>query len=263
MKDELTALMREIARLAGEAATALARGDADGALRAQREADIAWQRARRLGQQHGRRPTLSKTPSVRERAIATVSELGVPSSPKLIAGYSEALTGEAFDLRAIASIRRDEQRSWTSSSRRETYLVPGLEGPWFVGARGRFALSHWPLWRRIIGPLSPRADHLAICLHLCDRVDPLGPSNPIGVRLLKLLAEYARSIPGALENAWETEENVDTARVRGAATAELNMIRVEDENWRKREAERAERDLDADRQIWGGTVPRVVSNEPD
>ena len=134
MKEELTSLMEEIARLAAQAAAALARGDAEEALRAQREADIAWQQARRLGQQRSRRPTLSKAPSVRERAIATVSELGVPSSPKLIAAYAEALTGEAFDLRAIASIRRDEQRSWTSGSKRETYLVPALEAPRYNGA---------------------------------------------------------------------------------------------------------------------------------
>jgi hypothetical protein len=260
MKEDLTQVMQTIAQLASATASALSRGDAEEAFRLQRETDLVWQRARRLGQQQSRRPALSKAPSMRERAIAAVMELGVPAAPKLIAAYSEALTADAFDLRAIASIRRDEQRSWTSGARRETYLVPALEGPWFVAARGRFALSQWPLWQRIIGPLSPRVDHLSVCLHLCDRVEAGG--LPASQRMRALLAEYARSVPGAVENPWESEERVDATRVRESIVAELNQIRVEDESSRKREAERAMRSLDEVQQIWGGAVPRVVAGKP-
>lgn len=257
MTDELTHVMQAIAQLAAQTAAALSRGDMDEALRLQQETELAWQRARRLGQKQTQRPPLSKTPSMRERAIAAVTELGVPVSPRLIAAYSQALTGETFDLRAIASIRRDEQRSWNSGTRRETYLVPALEGPWFVAARGRFALSHWPLWQRIIGPLSPRADHLRVCLHLCDRVDAAA-SEPTSRRLRHLLADYARSVPGAAENPWQPEENMDVTRVRNAAAAEVNLIRFEDETSRKREADRAMRSLDEVQQIWGGAVPQIM-----
>jgi hypothetical protein len=261
MKDELASVMQEIARLAAETAAAINRGDIEEAQRLQRETDTAWQRARKVGQRQSRRPSL-RSPSVRERAISAVVELGVPSSPKLIAAYSEALTGDPFDVRALASIRRDEQRSWMSGSRRDAYLVPALEGPWFVAARGRFALSNWPLWQRIVGPLSPRADHLRVCESLCDRIENLGPQHPSSRRLRPLLVEYARTIPNALENAWESAESVSVTRVRAAAAAELNLIGVEDENWRKKEAERASRSLDEAQQIWGGSAPQVLGSKP-
>jgi len=220
---------------------------------------MAWQQARRLGQRRAKRPALSKVPSVRERAISAVMELNVPSSPKLIAAYSEARGGEPFDLRGIASIRRDEFRSWTSGTRRETYLVPALEGPWLVAGRGRFALSHWPLWQRIVGPLSPRADHLKVCLYLVDQAESACRETGAAVRMGKLLAEYARTVPGALDNAWDFGSGVNTVRVRQAVIGELQLIQAEDEDWRKREAERATRSLDDEQQIWGGAIPHVIA----
>jgi hypothetical protein len=184
--------------------------------------------------------------------------MSVPSSPKQIAAYAEARTGEWFDVRALASIRRDEYRSWISGSKRETYLVPGLEGPWFVAGRGRLALSHWPLWQRIVGPLSPRADHLRLCLQLVGQIESLGHKAEIEMRMRNLLAEYARSVPGALEDAWASGYDLDMSRVRTALIAELELIRTEDENTRKREAERAIRKLNDEQLVWGGSVPQVV-----
>lgn len=262
MNNELTLVLQEAARLAAETAEALKRGDMKAAVHLQQEAEMAWQKARRLGQRHAKRPVLSKAPSVRERAIAAVTELNVPCSPKLIAAYCEAHSGEPFDLRAIASIRRDEHRSWTSGSRRDTYLVPALEGPWFVAGRGRFALSHWPLWQRIIGPLSPRVDHLKVCLHLVDQVESVARETDAAARVGKLLIEYARTVPCALDNAWDSGADVNTGRVREAVVAELNLIQAEDESWRKREAERAARSLDAVQQIWGGSVPQIIAGKP-
>lgn len=258
MDNELTLVMQEAARLATETAEALNRGDMNAAAHLQREAEMAWQRARRLGQRHAKRPALSKVPSVRERAVSAVAELNVPSSPKLIAAYCEARSGEPLDLRAIASIRRDEYRSWTSGSRRDTYLVPALEGPWFAAGRGRFALSHWPLMQRIIGPLSPRANHLKVCLHLVDQIESMSGNSNAAARMGKLLAEYARTVPGAMENAWDASGEVNTARVREAVVSEHNLIHAEDEISRKREAERAARSLGDIQKIWGGAVPQVI-----
>lgn len=259
MHTDLTQVLQEAARLAEATAEALSRGDTDAAVRLQQEAELAWLKARRLGQRQAKRPALSRVPSVRERAVAAVTELNLPSSPRLIAAYSQARTGEPFDVRAIASIRRDEYRSWTSGSRRDTYLVPSLEGPWLVAGRGRFALSHWSLSQRIIGPLSPRVDHLRVCLHLVAQIESLDKSNDACARLRALLAEYARSIPDALEDAWSSAgQELDTGRVRAATVAELDLIEADDENWRKREAERAGRSLSDEQQIWGGTSPRMV-----
>lgn len=261
MIDDLAQVLKNAARLAQEAADALSRGDSDAARRLHQEAENAWWRARRLGQRRVQRPTtMTRGPSARERTVTVLTELSVPSSPKQIAAYSEARTSERFDVRALASIRRDEYRSWKSGSKRATYLVPALEGPWFVAGRGRLALSHWPLWQRIVGPLSPRADHLRSCLHLVDQIESVGCKTEMGMR--DLLAQYASSVPGALVDAWESGKNLDLLRVRAAVVAELDLIRTEDENFRKSEAERATRSLNEEQLIWGGVMPQVVGRAP-
>lgn len=261
MTEDLAEVLKRTARLADEALDALRRGDQATAERLHREADIAWYRARRLGQRQSERPAISRVPSVRERAVVALTELNVPSSPKQIASYAEARTGERFDVRGLASIRRDECRSWMSGSKRDTYLVPALEGPWFVAGRGRFALSHWPLWIRIVGPLSPRADHLRACLQVIDRIGGAGGKSAIVLRMRELLVQYARTVPGALEEAWSSARDLDIPRVRTAVNAELKLIGTEDEEGRKREAKRATRNLNEEQLLWGGSVPQVVARK--
>jgi len=259
MADDLAQVLNNAARLADEAADALRRGDSEAAYRLQREAENAWWRARRLGQRQAQRPARLRAPSARERALTVLTELSVPSSPKQIAAYAEARTGEPLDVRTLASIRRDEYRSWTSGSKRDTYLVPALEGPWFVAGRGRLALSHWPLWQRIVGPLSPRADHLRSCVQLVGQIESVGRKAEMGMRMRNLLAQYARSVPGAFEDAWTSGQDLDISRVRAAVVAELDLIQTEDENSRKREGERAMRRLNPEQLIWGGSMPQVVA----
>jgi hypothetical protein len=261
MADDLAQVLENAARLANEAADALRRGDPEASSRLQREAENAWWRARRLGQRHAQRPVRVGAPSARDRAVVALTELSVPSSPKQIAAYAEARTSERFDVRALASIRRDEYRSWASGSKRDTYLVPGLEGPWFVAGRGRLALSHWPLWQRIIGPLSPRADHLRVCLQLVGQIESIGGKVEVGMRMRNLLTEYARSVPGALQEAWSSGNEVHLSRVRAAVLSELELIQTEDENSRKREAERAMRQLSDEQLVWGGSMPQVVARK--
>lgn len=262
---DLAAILKRIGLLTEASATALERGDTDQAALLQSEAEAAWVAARRLGQLHLRhteRPTLSKMPSVRERAVSAVTELNVSCSPRLIASYSEARTGEPFDLRAIASIRRDEHRSWKSGSTRDTYLVPALEGPWLVAARGKFVLSHWSLPQRIIGPLSPRVDHLKVCRRLADQVDSLERHSSAWLRMRELLADYARSVPNAMKEPWTPGPDLDLETVRSAVASELKLIQSEDDNWRRTEAERAARRLSDGEQLWGGSVPKIVSGSP-
>jgi hypothetical protein len=263
MADDLAQVLKNAARLADEAAEALRRGDSETAHRLQQEAENAWWRARRLGQRQVRRPARIRPPSAREQAVTALTELNVPSSPKEIAAYAEARTGERFDVRALASIRRDEYRSWASGSKRDTYLVPGLEGPWFVAGRGRLALSHWPLWRRIIGPLTPRTDHLRLCLQLVGQIENIGGKTEVAMRMRNLLAEYARSVSGALQAAWSSGNELDVSRVRAAVLSELELIQTEDENSRKGEAERAMRQLNEEQLIWGGSMPQVVARRSE
>jgi hypothetical protein len=259
MVDDLAQALDKAARLAKEAAQALRRGDPRAAQCLQQEAQDAWLRARQLGQRQAPRPVRVKTPSARERAVIALTELSVPSSPKQIAAYAQARTGEPFDVRALASIRRDEYRSWDSGSKRDTYLVPGLEGPWFVAGRGSLALSRWPLWQRIVGSLSPRVDHLRSCLQIIAQIENVGAETDTGVRLRTLLARCAGSIPGALEDAWTLDKDVDASRVRQATAAELGLIEEEDKKARKREAERAMRQLNDEQRLWGGSTPQLIA----
>jgi len=261
MENDLAQVLKDAARLANEAADALGRGDSEASLRLQREAENAWWRARQIGKRQAQRPARIRAPSARERTVTALTELNVPSSPKQIAAYAEARTGEPFDVRALASIRRDEYRSWTSGSQRDTYLVPALEGLWFLAGRGRLALSHWPLWQRIVGPLSPRADYLRSCLQLVNRIKSVGHDVDAGLRMRTLLAQYARTVPGALQDSWTSGQDLDIPRVAAAVVAELDLIRTEDENSRQREAERAMRKLNQEQLVWGGSMPQVVARK--
>lgn len=259
-ESNLTRLLQETSRLAAEAADAAARGDVEAALRLEEAAENTGRRARRFGQQHERKAALlTRGPSGRQRAVMALTEIAVPSSPKEIVAYVAARTGEPFDVRTMTSIRRDERRSWGSGSHRETYIVPALEGPWLVAGRGRLGLSHWQLWRRIIGPLSPRADHLRACRSLVEHSERLLPVDAAAAeRLRELLARYARSVPGALEQAWSSGAEVNPRRVLAAIETELELIGDEDERWRAQQGERALRQLTDEQRMWGATAPQVV-----
>jgi hypothetical protein len=106
--------------------------------------------------------------------------------------------------------------------------------------------------------LSPRADHLRSCLQLISQIEGTGRKAEMGARTRNLLAQYARSVPGALVDAWNSGQEVELKRVRTAVQAELELIGAEDERSRKREADRASRTLTEEQLMWGGATPQVV-----
>lgn len=192
--------------------------------------------------------------SARQTVIAALAEIGVPVKARLAADYAEARFGESFDPRAFAALRRDERRAWASRSPRPTYVIPALEGRYFQPIRGLLALSDWPLERRLIGPWSERADHLAATAQLARQLAWLNERDPqVAERLAAVVAGMARSIPGAIDG-----RVVDTARVVAAAEAERAELGVRDDPWRTEAAARARHVLGADEQLWGSQV-RVVS----
>jgi hypothetical protein len=261
MNNELANLMKDAARLAQDAAEAASRGDVEGALAFQSRAERVMVRVRQLTVQKTAHRRI-REPSLRERAIVALTELDVPSAPREIAAFISAKQGQEFDVRALASIRRDEYRAWQIGSKRDTFLVPALEGPWLVAGRGRFALSHWPLWQRVIGPLTTRADHLRVTLAVIQTIEKTASIAPKdsqrAVRMRNLLAVYARSIPDAVEDAWSDSSEIDLGRVHRAASSELTLIGGEDERMRRAQAERAARSLTEEQLLWGGEMPRVV-----
>src|SRR6266487_1083188 len=170
--------------------------------------------------------------SSRQAVTEALAEIGVPCRARILADYVEARSGERIDSRAFAALRRDERVAWGKGSARPVFIVPALEGRFFQPVRGLLTLSDWPLERRLIGPWSERADHLAATEQLARQLAWLsGRDAAAAQRLAPVVAGMARSIPGAVNG-----REVDTARVESAAEAEHAALAERDEPWRKEAA---------------------------
>jgi hypothetical protein len=247
-------LLQRAAELTGRAAELAAADDLDGAMRLEREADGLRRRARaRANRRTPSGETRPRMQSAREGAVASLNELEVPSSPREIADYASARFGRTVDYRAFASIRRDERRAFDSKrSNRAVYIVPALEGRWLLPARGRFTLSEWPIEQRLIGPHSLRVDHLKVTINISAQIAWMIHRDAERAEALsELLANYARSIPGAIDDA------IDVERIAAAAQAELEVLRADDDRWRAQTAQRVAR-LPAEQQLWGAAPPHLV-----
>ena len=247
--------------LARQLTAALAAGDNDHALQLTRQiAEQLKQPARPRHAEDTNVLAFAASPAVvpvkQERAsagnsrrtvTASLAEIGVPVQARVISEYTEARFGERIDSRTFSALRRDEHRAWGSSSPRPTYIVPALEGRYFQPIRGVLALSDWPIERRLIGPWSERADHLAATAQLARQLAWLDSRDrDVAERLAPVVARMARSIPGAIEGG-----AVDTARVIDAAEAELAEVAALDDPWRTEAGVRARQQLAPEQQMWG------------
>lgn len=195
--------------------------------------------------------------SARQTVTAALSEIGVPARVRLVADYCDARFGEQIDTRAFSALRRDERRAWASSSPRPTYVVPALEGRFFQPIRGLLALSDWPIERRLIGPWSERADHLAATAQLARQLSWLSDRDAaVAERLASIVAAMARSIPGALDGT-----SVEPTRIADAAQSELDELAQHDGPWRQESAVRARQQLGEEEQLWGTTVMVLGAEE--
>lgn len=202
-----------------------------------------------------KRPSSSR--SGRQVVTSALSEIGVPCRVKVVADYAEARFGERIEPRALAALRRDERRAWGKSSARPVYIVPALEGRYYQPVRGLLTLSDWPLERRVVGPWSERADHLAATAQLARQLAWLSErDSAVAERLAPVVAGMAQSIPGALEG-----REVDTARVESAAEAERAALAARDEPWRREAAARARAQLAEEQQLWGTSIGVVAQDD--
>jgi hypothetical protein len=265
----------EPVRLARELADAVAAGDHRAAIKLIRRLEPRLDGSRRSEPSPGERPepeTLAfpappsvvrvrrkpqSNASVRQAVISALAEIGVPCRAKLVAEYVEARFGQTVEPRAFAGLRRDERRTWSSTSARPAYIVPALEGRFYQPIRGLLALSDWLLERRLVGPWSERADHLAATTQLARQLAWLnGRDAEAAKRLAPVVASMARSIPGAVDG-----REVDTARVEAAAEAEREVLAERDRAWRSDAASRARVQLSEEQQLWGATVGVVVQGD--
>ncbi|MFC4050103.1 hypothetical protein ACFOY4_10445 [Actinomadura syzygii] len=253
--DELEARITE---LRAAVRRAMAAGDRDGArgLRAElRDAERAWDdavlgdapapaAASRNEDRRGLQP-------VREQVHQALTLLGAPAAPKLIGTvYAAFFPGEIPGQR-LASLRRDEERSFrTAPYARPYYLCAALTADMLAPARGLLTVSTWPLERRIVGPLSPRADFLTSAIRLAEHAERGTPSPDAR----RLLWRFASTIPGA---ATGTVGTVEPAALAAAARAELDVHRDRDLRRRESAARRARDRLDDAQRLFGSRLRAV------
>lgn len=195
--------------------------------------------------------------SARHVVAGALAEIGVACRAKIVTEYAEARFGQRVESRTLAALRRDERRAWEKSSARPTFIVPALEGRYFQPVRGLLTLSDWPLERRLLGPWSERADHLAATAQLARQLAWLSERDAgVAERLAPVVADMAASIPGAIDGT-----GLDTARVAEAAEAERQPLADRDEPWRREAAARARNQLALEEQLWGTTIGVVAEGE--
>ncbi|MCT9138352.1 hypothetical protein [Streptomyces violarus] len=200
------------------------------------------------------RPTHGSIP-IREQVHQTLTLLGAPASPKLISSAYEAFFTESLVATKLASLRRDEERSFTAQGyARPYYICAALTHDRLVPARGLLALSTWPVERRIIGPLSPRADFLTHTVGTAEQIQRLTTAgHPAPEAAWRLLRRFALTIPGAYDAA---APEPDPARVIAAARAEAAVHQQEDDQQRQSAAQRARAQLADAQQLFGAAPMR-------
>ena len=196
---------------------------------------------------------------LREQVYEALSLLQVPAAPKLIATVHEAFFGSTFPTTKVTSLKRDEERSFrTAPFARPYYICAALSADYLAPSRGLLAVSTWPMERRVIGSLSPRADFLTAAIRVADAIERI-PTPPPTAR--RLLLRFAASIPGAVG---ESRDQVNPGVIRQAADAELSVHADADSRMRKEAADRARRQLADAEQLFGtklNPVPGESGND--
>ena len=255
-------IIQVAAGLARRAADLLESGDLDEAAEAQRQAEHAMRRAIRVADKSRgattRTATRSASQSDRDVVVAALSELGAPSSPKLLSTYAAARFGAQVRPSSLASVRRDERRAWRSPrSERPVYLAPALEASRFTPLRGFLTLTDWDLDRRIMGPRSARVDYLRATREVARHYKWLTETgaDPKAVdRMAHLVGDLARTLP----DVGDAEGRPVAEDVERAVTAELSLLEPDDLAYRGAAADRARKQLDGEQQTWGAAPLGVV-----
>ncbi|MCG6493921.1 hypothetical protein [Kitasatospora sp. A2-31] len=187
----------------------------------------------------------------REQAHQALAILGAPAAPKLIAATYQAFFTDPLIVTKLASLRRDEERSFASQGHtRPYYICAALTHDRLAAARGLLAVSTWPLDRRIVGPLSPRTDFLTHAVGVAEQIQRLETAgHHPGEYAWRLLRRFAFNIPGAYESG-----EPDPARVIAAARNESTVHHEADAAERTAAAVRARSQLTDVQQLFGAPL---------
>jgi len=254
MVDEFRIVQERLTELNRALSDAVSTDDQDAIPPLLAEISALERRRNRLVHRVASEQSYDPTPSLRDQVIRSSGLIGRPASIKLIADVSTARYGERLPTTRLASLRRDEERSWASSGpRRAVYVVPALSVDRFFPVRATLALSTWPLDIRVVGPASSRVDLLWTTKNLAAELET-GANQRWVPALRRLLWRLATSIPGATTGGSE----IDPGQVTRAAERELEVIEPDDAAERLDAAERAGRQLTDAQQRFGGPGLRAM-----
>ncbi|MBZ3908546.1 MULTISPECIES: hypothetical protein [Streptomyces] len=255
MNEALDAIERQMSRLRTEMRTAAESSDSGrlSELHAQlRSAQDAWSAL--LGTSVGPSAAAATRPlkSVREQVLQTLTLIGAPASQKTIRTVHDAFFGGALlSSSRMASLRRDEERSFRNSKTTRTYVCPALLTETFRSARSLLVSSEWPLHQRLIASGSGQVNYLTMAVNLADAAAGAGDeAGEDGDAINALLASIALDIPGVAGGT-----SVSPARIRAAAQRELDRLLPADQEARS-QAAKAGAQLDPTEQMFGIAVPQ-------
>ncbi|MFF3877170.1 hypothetical protein [Streptomyces sp. NPDC001978] len=275
MPESLEALEQRMADLRASLREATRAGDKGAASKARRElraVEQAWNEAldaeadtalaepaESAGRQPSDAPSVAARASrsggavipVREQVHQALTVLGANAAPKLISATHEAFFADAIVTTRLASLRRDEERSFAAQAHaRPYYICAALTHDRLAPARGLLAVSTWPLEQRIVGPLGPRTDFLTQAIRVAEQIQRIQATGEQPADAAwRLLHRFAQNVPGAHEGFGAP----DPERVIRAATAEFEVHAAEDAAQRRAAAERA-RDLTDAQKLFGAPL---------
>ncbi|MFD8786353.1 hypothetical protein [Kitasatospora sp. NPDC059599] len=196
-------------------------------------------------------PRLPAGIPAREQAHQALAILGAPAAPKLIGATYQAFFTDPLIVTKLASLRRDEERSFASQGHtRPYYICAALTHDRLAVARGLLAVSTWPLDRRVVGPLSPRTDFLTHAVGVSEQIRRLETAgHHPGEYAWRLLRRFAFNIPGAYESG-----EPDPTRVIEAARNEFTVHHEADAAERTAAAVRARSQLTDVQQLFGSPL---------
>ncbi|MBB5134326.1 hypothetical protein HNP84_004058 [Thermocatellispora tengchongensis] len=178
---------------------------------------------------------------VREQVHQALAMLGAPAAGRMIVAVHEAFFAGGLRAGRMTSLRRDEERSFRAAPYARPYYLCAALTERLSPARGLYAVSTWPLDRRIVTPLSPRVDFLTAARRVAERIQLLtGRGEEPSAAAVRLLARMARNIPGAMPGDVLPPDPADVIR---AAAAELEVHLPADAAGRASAARRAARQL--------------------
>lgn len=255
---EVAQILAEIEGLQARLQQAYRSGDGSAADRLMSELSAAERRRNRAMQRAmaaGGRSYRASLP-VREQVARVLGLLARPAAVSLIREVAAARFGDQIPGPRLASLRRDEHRSWrsatgaagTRTSGRPVYVVPALTYDRLAPVRGLLALSSWSLELRLVAPASHRVD----LLHVVDRLAgelAAAPDAAWAPEVERVLWRLAGSVPGGTGS-----HELDPQAVQAAVRAEMSQIAESDAAERAAAASRARAQLDDEQHLFGSRL---------